>query len=167
LCATEFRYNVRHPESRINELSREYSDEEGSQQAAGNEPRAIQISPNPPELSLWALSDRFFVPSAEQVDARGRYRRQREYPQPPPPNKSTSKITINRVSIVSPLFGLSISVEEQVVCQNLLFEKGCNFRLLLSSFRETKHERTVAAVESLDQKVEFDFDSRTAVNESV
>ena len=67
-----------------------------------------------------------------------RYRRQREYPQPPPPNKSTSKITINRVSIVSPLFGLSISVEEQVVCQNLLFEKGCNFRLLLSSFRETR-----------------------------
>jgi len=42
------------------------------------------------------------------------------------------------------------------VCQNLLFEKGCNFRLLLSSFRETKHERTVAAVESLDQKVELD-----------
>jgi hypothetical protein len=36
--------------------------------------------------------------------ARERYRRQREYPQPPPPNKSTSKITINRVSIVSPLF---------------------------------------------------------------
>jgi hypothetical protein len=89
-CATELRYNVGHPESRISELSRhpqigiESSDEESSQQAA-------------------ALSDRFFVPSAEQVDARGRYRRQREYPQPPPPNKSTSKITINRVSIVSPL----------------------------------------------------------------
>ena len=113
----------------------ESADKEGSQQGAGNEPRAIQISPNPPEPSVWDLSDRFFVPSAEQVDARGRYRRQREYPQPPPPNKSTSKITINRVSIVSPLFGLSISVEEQVVCQNLLFEKGCNFRLLLSSFR--------------------------------
>jgi hypothetical protein len=24
------------------------------------------------------------------------------------------------------------------VCQNLLFEKGCSFRLLLSSFRETR-----------------------------
>jgi hypothetical protein len=41
----------------------EYSDEEGSQQAAGNEPQAIQISPSLARASLWALSDRFFVPS--------------------------------------------------------------------------------------------------------
>jgi hypothetical protein len=32
--------------------------------------------------------------------ARGRYRCQREYPQPPPPSTSTTKRTINRVSIV-------------------------------------------------------------------
>jgi hypothetical protein len=45
-------------ESRINELSRlqqrgiEYSDEEGSQQAAGNEPPAIQIYPKSSRASL-------------------------------------------------------------------------------------------------------------------
>ena len=62
-------------------------------------------------LSGLALSDRFFVPSAATSRAgyaRGHYRRQREYPQPPPPSKSTTKRTINRVSIVSPLFKLSI-----------------------------------------------------------
>ena len=60
--------------------------------------------------------------------ARGRYRRQREYPQPPPPSKSTTKITINRVSIASPLFGLSIlnsvrarGVPELVVRKRLSF----------------------------------------------
>ena len=88
----------------------EYSDDEGSQQAAGNEPPGIQISPKSSRASLLALSDRFFIPSGRLRGsmARGRYRRQREYPQPPPPSKSTTKITINRVSIVSPLFGLSI-----------------------------------------------------------
>jgi hypothetical protein len=31
----------------------EYSDDEGSQQAAGNEPPGIQISPSPPEPRCW------------------------------------------------------------------------------------------------------------------
>ena len=147
-------YNVRHPESRINELFRhqqrgiEYSDEADSQQAA-------------------ALSDRFFVPSAEQVDTRGRYRRQREYPQPPPPNKSTSKITINRVSIVSPLFGLSILWRSRLCARTCCSKKAVISDCFCRVLGGTKHERTVAAVESLDQKVEFDFDSRTTVNESV
>jgi hypothetical protein len=56
-------------ESRINGLSRrqqrgiEYSGEEGSRQAAGNEPPAIQIYPKSSRASLWALLDRFFIPS--------------------------------------------------------------------------------------------------------
>jgi hypothetical protein len=36
------------------------------------------------------------------------YPRQREYPQPPPPSKNNTRRTINRVSIISPLFELSI-----------------------------------------------------------
>jgi hypothetical protein len=61
--------------------------------------------------SLWALSDRFFFQVGDFAGssmARGRYRRQRAYPQPPPPSKNNTKTTINTVSIVSPLFGLSI-----------------------------------------------------------
>jgi hypothetical protein len=104
-------------ESRINELSRrrqrgiEYSDEEGSQQAAGTEPRAIQISPSPPEPRCGPFQIGFLFQVgdfAASSMARGRYRRQREYPQPPPPIKNNTTITINRVSILSPLFGLSI-----------------------------------------------------------
>jgi hypothetical protein len=80
--------------------------------AAGNEPQAIQISPSPPEPRCGpALSDRFFVQVGDFAGrsmARGRYRRQREYPQPPPPIKNNTKTTINTVSIISPLFGLSI-----------------------------------------------------------
>jgi hypothetical protein len=57
------------PESRINELSRrqqrdiEYFDEQGSQQAAGNEPKGDSNFPKSSRASLWALSDRLFVPS--------------------------------------------------------------------------------------------------------
>jgi len=77
LCATELRYKVGHPEGRINELSRhpqigiESADKEGSQQGAGNEPRAIQISPNPPEPPCGPFSDRFLFQVSdfeEQVD---------------------------------------------------------------------------------------------------
>ena len=122
MCATELRYNASR-ESRINELSRckqrdiKYSNEEGSQQAAGNEPKAIQISPSPsePRCGLFQIGFLFQVGGfAGRSMPRGRYRRQREYPQPPPPNKSTSKITINRVSIVSPLFRLSILIFHSV-----------------------------------------------------
>jgi hypothetical protein len=64
--------------------------------------------------------------------ARGRYRRQREYPQPPPPSKSTTKITINRVSIVSPLFGLSILNSVRARCvPDLVVKKGRIFRHFL------------------------------------
>src|SRR6185369_15804798 len=45
---------------------------------------------------------------SDRVFIGGCYRRQREYPQPPPPIKNTTRITINKVSIISPLFGLSI-----------------------------------------------------------
>ena len=103
------------PESRINELSRrqqrgiEYSDEEGSQQAAGNEPHAIHISPSPPEPRCGSPFRSVFCSKwgdfAGRSMARGRYRRQREYPQPPPPSKNNTTITINKVSMVSPLFG--------------------------------------------------------------
>jgi hypothetical protein len=80
------------PESRINELSRrqqrgiEYSDKEGSQQAAGNEPPAIQISPSPPEPRCGPFQIGFVFQVGDFAGrsmARGRYRRQREYPQPP------------------------------------------------------------------------------------
>jgi hypothetical protein len=59
--------------------------------------------------------------------ARGCYRRQREYPQPPPPSKSSTKITINKVSIVSPLFRLSIlnSVRALFVPDLPMRGKGC------------------------------------------
>jgi hypothetical protein len=60
--------------------------------------------------------------------SRRHYRRQREYPQPPPPTKNNTKITINRVSIISPLFGLSIlnsvgalSVPDLVIGERLCF----------------------------------------------
>jgi hypothetical protein len=73
------------------------------------------------------------------VRPRGRYRRQREYPQPPPPTKNNTKITIKIVSIVSPLFGcLFLTLLEHVVCQNLWCEKGCRFRPLLSAYRGTR-----------------------------
>jgi hypothetical protein len=56
-----------------------------------------------------ALSERLFVPSGQlRWQINGRYRRRREYPQPPPPTRSNTRITISIVSIVSPLFGLSI-----------------------------------------------------------
>jgi hypothetical protein len=50
----------------------------------------------------------FHADFAGRSIARGRYRRQREYPQPPPPSKNNTTITINKVSIVSPLFGLPV-----------------------------------------------------------
>jgi hypothetical protein len=75
----------------------------------------------------------------DPVRPRGRYRRQREYPQPPPPTKNNTKITIKIVSIVSPLLGcLFLTLLEHVVCQNLWCEKGCRFRPLLSAYRGTR-----------------------------
>jgi hypothetical protein len=77
------------------------------------------------------------------VRPRGRYRRQREYPQPPPPTKNNTKITIKIVSIVSPLLGcLFLTLLEHVVCQNLWCEKGCRFRPLLSAYRGTRMKVT-------------------------
>jgi hypothetical protein len=106
------------PESRINEPSRlqqraiEYSDEESfrSKPLAMNPKRfkfhqVLQgMSVGPYQIGFWFQVGDF----AGRSMARGRYRRQREYPQPPPPSKNNTTITINRVSIVSPLFGLSI-----------------------------------------------------------
>jgi len=60
--------------------------------------------------------------------ARGRYRRQREYPQPPPPSKNNTIITINKVSIVSPLFGLSILNSVRARCvPELVVRKRLSF----------------------------------------
>ena len=58
----------------------------------------------PFQIGFWSKVGDF----AGRSMARGRYRRQREYPQPPPPSKNNTKTMINTVSIVSPLFGLSI-----------------------------------------------------------
>jgi hypothetical protein len=87
----------------------------------------------------------------------GRYRRQREYPQPPPPSKNNTTITINRVSIVSPLFGFSIlnSVGARYVPE-LVVRKRLSFPTASFGLWRDKDESTVAYVESLDQKVEFD-----------
>jgi hypothetical protein len=57
----------------------------------------------PPGPSLWAISDWFLFQVSDfpgRSMARGRYPRHREYPQPPPPTKNNTKITINKVSIV-------------------------------------------------------------------
>jgi hypothetical protein len=80
-----------------------------------NPKRFKSPSPTAPRCGLFQIGFLFQVGGfAGRSMARGDYRRQREYPQPPPPNKSTSKITINRVSIVSPLFGLSILIFHSV-----------------------------------------------------
>jgi hypothetical protein len=107
----------------------EYSDEEGSRQAAGGEPPSDSNFTQSCRAWLWALSDRFFCfPSGSTSRAnQWHYRRQREYPQPPPPTKSSTKITINKVSIGSPLFRLSIlnSVRALFVPDLPTRGKGC------------------------------------------
>ena len=87
--------------------------------------------------------------------ARGRYRRQREYPQPPPPSKSTTKITINKVSIVSPLFGLSIlnSVGARCVPELMVMESVDSYGGFLAC-QYGKERRLVKRVGGFDQKVE-------------
>jgi len=89
--------------------------------------------------------------------ARGHYRRQREYPQPPPPSKNNTKTTINTVSIVSPLFGLSILnfVRARFVPE-LVGRKRLSFPTASLGLKRDKDESPAAYVESLDQKVEFD-----------
>ncbi len=89
--------------------------------------------------------------------ARSRYPRQREYPQPPPPSKNSTTITINRVSIVSPLFGLLfLTLYTHVLCQNSWCEKRLSFPTASFGYKRDKDESAVAYVESLAQKVEFD-----------
>ena len=88
----------------------EYFDEEGSQQAASNEPAGSNshfTSPQEPRCEPFQIGFMFRVGdfAGRSMAARG-YRRQREYPQPPPPSKNNTRITINMVSMVSPLFGL-------------------------------------------------------------
>ena len=87
--------------------------------------------------------------------ARGRYRRQREYPQPPPPSKNSTTITINRVSISSPLFELSIhnSIKSTLCARTCGAKKAVvpgRFVRLIGD----KDESAVVYVESLDEKVE-------------
>jgi hypothetical protein len=94
----------------------------------------------------------------------GRYRRQREYPQPPPPSKNSTTITINKVSTsLSFIWFLSQLCKEHVVCQAWSAKKAV-VSPALSTDRWDKQENAVAYVESLDQKVEFDY--ATAANES-
>jgi hypothetical protein len=141
---------VRILESRINELSRrqqrgiEYSDEEGSQQAAGNEPPTIQSSPRPPEPRCGPFQIGFLFQVGDFAGrsmARGRYRRQREYPQPPPPSKNNTTITINTVSIVSPLFGLSILNSDITLTQEgLLSNTGRSGKKLSCGLRDRSIE---------------------------
>ena len=74
-------------------------------------PQRFKFSPSPPEPRCGPFQIGFLFQVGDFAGrsmARGRYRRQREYPQPPPPSKNNTTITINTVSIVSPLFGLSI-----------------------------------------------------------
>jgi hypothetical protein len=80
------------------------------------------------------------------------YRRQREYPQPPPPSKNNTKITINKVSIVSPLFGLSILNSVGARCvPDLVGEEKAGF---FYTAEVKKRESLGEIVETLDQKVE-------------
>jgi hypothetical protein len=109
--------------------------------AAGNEPQAIQISPSPPEPRCGPFQIGFLFQVGDFAGrsmARGRYRRQREYPQPPPPSKNTTRRTINIVSIVSPLFGLSVrSFLRALSVPELAIRKGCVFLRVSEGNKET------------------------------
>jgi hypothetical protein len=92
------------------------------------------------------------------ICSRAAYRRQREYPHPPPPTKNSTTITINKVSIESLLYLSCLSyLCKCTICAKPWHEgKGCVSDSFLKGYQNETTTRVVKSVETLDQRVESD-----------